>query len=147
MKKRIIIILILILALISSLLFINDYKKKIEKSGKKTTKVNTKTSDVKKNTNENVIKNVNFNNLDITNIDISYVKEVGSTFSAKVKNNTQETINIESFNIVFKDKDNKEISTVTIYVGGNVTKGQENKVKSTVKEDLTNATSVEYKIN
>lgn len=101
-------------------------------------------SNVIKNTNENVIKDAKLKGLDLTNISLSYVKNVGSTFSVTLKNNTNEVINLESFNITLKDENNNTIAVLVAYVGGNIDPKQENSIKVTAKEDISKATSVEY---
>ena len=143
-KNKLIIITLIIIIMISLLLFILPSTKK---TGSNEVKVNNKANGVKKNTNKEVLKSTKVKELDLTDISISYVKGSGSTYSAKISNNTKETINLESFDIVFKNKEDKEITTITVFVGGEVLPKQENIVKSTIPEDITDATKVEYKIN
>ena len=63
----------------------------------------------------------------------------------KVTNNTDNTINIDSIDIILKDKDGNVITTLNTFLGGSIEPMQENLIKTTTKDDLTKAYSVEYK--
>lgn len=104
-------------------------------------------SSIVKNTNKGIIKNQKFQNLDFTSTSLSYVKGTGSTFKVKVTNNTKTTINIEAIDIILKDKDGKVITTLYAYLGGNIEPEQENLVRTTSKDDLSKAYTVEYKVS
>lgn len=139
MASIIIIIAALILCLIG-IIFVSSSSK----DDNKTIKRNGDSSIVK-NTNEGIIKNQKFKDLDFTSTSISYVKGTGSTFKVKVTNNTDNTINIDSIDIILKDKDGNVITTLNTFLGGSIEPMQENLVKTTTKDDLTKAYSVEYK--
>lgn len=139
MASIIIIIAALILCLIG-IIFISSSSK----DDNKTVKRNGDSSIVK-NTNEGIVKNQKFKDLDFTSTSISYVKGTGSTFKVKVTNNTDNTINIDSIDIILKDKDGNMIATLNTFLGGNIEPMQENLIKTTTKDDLTKAYSVEYK--
>ncbi len=139
MASIIIIIAALILCLIG-IIFISSNSK----DDNKTVKRNGDSSIVK-NTNEGIVKNQKFKDLDFTSTSISYVKGTGSTFKVKVTNNTDNTINIDSIDIILKDKDGNVITTLNTFLGGSIEPMQENLIKTTTKDDLTKAYSVEYK--
>ncbi len=139
MASIIIIIAALILCLIG-IIFISSSSK----DNNKTVKRNGDSSIVK-NTNEGIVKNQKFKDLDFTSTSISYVKGTGSTFKVKVTNNTDNTINIDSIDIILKDKDGNVITTLNTFLGGSIEPMQENLIKTTTKDDLTKAYSVEYK--
>lgn len=139
MASIIIIIAALILCLIG-IIFISSNSK----DDNKTVKRNGDSSIVK-NTNEGIVKNQKFKDLDFTSTSISYVKGTGSTFKVKVTNNTDNTINIDSIDIILKDKDGNVIITLNTFLGGSIEPMQENLIKTTTKDDLTKAYSVEYK--
>lgn len=139
MASLIIIIAALILCLIG-IIFISSSSK----DDNKTVKRNGDSSIVK-NTNEGIVKNQKFKDLDFTSTSISYVKGTGSTFKVKVTNNTDNTINIDSIDIILKDKDGNVITTLNTFLGGSIEPMQENLIKTTTKDDLTKAYSVEYK--
>lgn len=139
MASIIIIIAALILCLIG-IIFISSSSK----DDNKTVKRNGDSSIVK-NTNEGIVKNQKFKDLDFTSTSISYVKGTGSTFKVKVTNNTDNTINIDSIDIILKDKDGNVITTLNTFLGGSIEPMQENLIKTTTKDDLTKAYSVEYK--
>ena len=139
MASIIIIIAALILCLIG-IIFISTSSK----DNNKTVKRNGDSSIVK-NTNEGIVKNQKFKDLDFTSTSISYVKGTGSTFKVKVTNNTDNTINIDSIDIILKDKDGNVITTLNTFLGGSIEPMQENLIKTTTKDDLTKAYSVEYK--
>lgn len=139
MASIIIIIAALILCLIG-IIFISSSSK----DDNKTIKRNGDSSIVK-NTNEGIVKNQKFKDLDFTSTSISYVKGTGSTFKVKVTNNTDNTINIDSIDIILKDKDGNVITTLNTFLGGSIEPMQENLIKTTTKDDLTKAYSVEYK--
>lgn len=139
MASIIIIIAALILCLIG-IIFISSNSK----DDNKTVKRNGDSSIVK-NTNEGIVKNQKFKDLDFTSTSISYVKGTGSTFKVKVTNNTDNTINVDSIDIILKDKDGNVITTLNTFLGGSIEPMQENLIKTTTKDDLTKAYSVEYK--
>lgn len=142
MKKAVSIIIIvfgLILCLIG-LVFLSSNNKDTGKSVKK-----SGDSSIVKNTNEGIIKNQKFKDLDFTSTSISYVKGTGSTFKVKVTNNTDNVVNIDSIDIILKDKDGNIITTLNTFLGGSIEPMQENLIKTTTKDDLTNAYSIEYK--
>lgn len=138
-KKRIITIIAIIILIFGLVLIL---KSGTEKNEPKV--LSKKTS--KKETNE-VIKDTKIKDLDLTDISITFTKDTGSTYSAKITNNTSETISLESFDVVFKDDNDNIITTITLFVGGDILPKQENIIKSTFLEDVTSATKVEYKIN
>ena len=139
-KKKIILSILCIIILVFGLIVIFNSNKEEEKPKI----LNNKSS---KKEISDVVKDAKIKGLDLKNISITFTKETGSTYTAKIINNTQETISLESFDVTFKDKDDNVLTTITLFVGGDVLPKQENVIKSTFLEDVTNATKVEYKIN
>ena len=83
-KKRIIVVLAIICILISIIA--------IALNPKQTSKpkiINNKTNKTE------VTKDTKIKGLDLTDIAITFSKETGSTYSAKIINNTSETVNID----------------------------------------------------
>lgn len=105
----------------------------------------------KVNLNEEITKDREVENLLITNsylyAEIRDDKIVSSKFTAIINNNTGSDREIESFDIIFKDKDGKEIVTLLGYVGGVVPNGGTKSIESNVDIDLSDAYSIEYSIN
>ncbi len=105
-----------------------------------------KKEETKINTNENVIKDQKVGKLELTNTSL-ITKNGQSTLVTVVTNNTKEKVLVKSFDIYVKDKDKKLITTLLGYVGEEVPAGQSRTITSNVDRDLTQAYSVEYKIN
>lgn len=144
MKKRVIFIVTFIVIIVLTMIVL-DSTNKVDFSiitGKQKENKN-----IIKNTNENVIKDAKLKGLDLTNISLTYAKDVGSTFSVTLVNNTNEIIKLESFNITFKDENGNTIAVLAAYVGGNVDPKQKNSIKVTAKEDISKAVDVEYSEN
>lgn len=74
-------------------------------------------------------------------------KTVSSKFTAIVNNNTGSDKEVKSFDIIFKDKDGKEIITLLGYIGQTIPNGESRSIESNVDIGLLNAYSIEYKLN
>lgn len=95
------------------------------------------------NTNESIISEQIIDGIKITNITL--VSEDGRTvFTADVVNTTEETIDIKSFNAIYKNADGEEIVSLFVYVGNSLEPGSLSSVSSSVEIDLSSATNVEY---
>lgn len=103
-------------------------------------------SDVKVNTNEEVIKNQVVEDFKLTNTSVVYTNG-SSTLVTSVKNDSSETKYIKSFNIVLKDDNDKIIAQLLGYIGEEIPAGETREITSSSDMDLTKAASVEYTIN
>lgn len=74
-------------------------------------------------------------------------KTVSSKFTAIVNNNTGSDKEVKSFDIIFKDKDGKEIITLLGYVGQTIPNGESRSIESNVDIGLLDAYIIEYKLN
>lgn len=105
---------------------------------------NNKNTVNKLNNNPNIIKEQVLENLSITNVSIAIDDKNISTFSADVTNNLDGENNIETIEIIFKDKDGKILTILNGYIGANLKKGDVSKISAQTSVDLSKATSVEY---
>lgn len=99
----------------------------------------------KLNNNSGIIKDQVFENLDITNVSITIDDKDISTFSADVTNNSDVENNIDTIEIVLKDKDGNILTSLIGYIGLGLKKGDVTKISASTSVDLSKATSVEYK--
>lgn len=99
----------------------------------------------KLNNNSGVIKDQVFENLNITNVSITIDDENVSTFSADVTNNSDDENNIDTIEIILKDKDGNILTSLIGYIGVGLKKGDVTKISAQTSIDLSKATSVEYK--
>lgn len=107
---------------------------------------NNKESKVNKlNNNPNVIKNQILDNLSITNVSITIDSNNESTFSADILKTDENENNIESIEIIFKDKNGNILTSLIGYIGTNMKKDDVIKISSHTSIDLSKATSIEYK--
>lgn len=97
------------------------------------------------NTNEDVIKDQQVEELNLTNTSLK-VDDNYSTLVTLVSNPTNEDKEVRVFNIYVKDKDGNEIVTLQGYVGDVIPAGESREITSNVIMDLSNATSIEYEI-
>lgn len=99
----------------------------------------------KYNTNEDVIKDQEVEELKLTNTSLK-VDNNYSTLVTLVSNPTSEDKEVRVFNIYVKDKNGNEIVTLEGYVGDVVPAGESREITSNVDMDLSNAASIEYEI-
>lgn len=98
------------------------------------------------NTNENVIKDQNFEGLTITNT--SLVTENGiSTLVTQVTNNTSADYELIEFIITVKDANGNVIAKFPGYVGEIIRIGETRIINSSIDIDLSNAASIEYSVS
>lgn len=138
-KKRLIVVLsgILVFALVFFLAFGlfsgNDSKDKTTENG------------TYANTSEDVIKDQEVEGLRFSNT--SLIMENGrSKLTTEVKNLTGEDIDLQSFDILVKDKDGKEMVTLLGYVGEVIKADETRIITSETDVDLTKAAAIEYVI-
>ena len=103
-------------------------------------------SDMKVNTNDEVIKNQNIDGLEITNTSLVYENGL-SYFSATVTNNTGSDYELNEYRINVKDSEGNIIITIPGYVGSIIKNGESKNINSQVTEDLSKAASIEYEVN
>ena len=99
--------------------------------------------DIKTNNNELVIKEQVIDNLKFSDVSLIYEKGI-STFKVTITNNG-DSITPETFNVIFKDKDDKVI-TVLDGTFGSIDKDNFISLTLTSSDDLTHAYKVEYEI-
>lgn len=120
-------------------------------SKKKDNKVDNKVDDKDKptevaNTNDDIIKNVNIDGLEIQNVAL-VINDGKSTYTADVINTTEAPIEVLSFNMSFADENGNELSNLLGYVGKTLNPGESSTITSYTETDLTNAVSVTYTRN
>ena len=103
-------------------------------------------SDMKVNTNDEVIKDQNIDGLEITNTSLVYENGL-SYFSATVTNNTGSDYELNEYRINVKDSEGNIIITIPGYVGSIIKNGESKNINSQVTEDLSKAASIEYEVN
>lgn len=97
------------------------------------------------NNNEGVIKDQNYDGLDIVNT--SLVTENGvSTFITSITNNTGSDYYVNQLVITVKDADGNVIKTLPAYVGATIAAGQTRMVNVNIDADLSKAEKVEYSV-
>lgn len=97
------------------------------------------------NSNENVIKDQEFEGLTFSNT--SLVVEGGSsTLTTQVSNNTGADYHLVEFIITVKDIDGRVITTLPGYVGDVIKNGTSTVISSSIDVDLSNAASIEYSV-
>ncbi len=106
---------------------------------------NKKEEKIVNNTNEEVIQDSAYNDLEINNIRLEVQGDL-SVFYADVVNNTNEIKNIEDFGILLLDKDGNEVVTLLAYLGEPLNPGESREIISSVDLPLTNdeVASAEY---
>lgn len=115
----------------------NDNKKPDDNNG------NTIITEPSANTEDGVVGEQTIDGLKFTNVTL--ISEGESTvYTADVVNTTDTAIDVKSFNIIFRDKDGKEIVTILVFVGSNIAPNESVPVSSSVDMSLLNAKSAEY---
>ena len=95
------------------------------------------------NTNEGVVKSVDIDGLNISNISL-IVENGHSAFTATLTNTNEAAVNVTSFNIIFRDANGTELVTLQSFIGQNLENNESALMRGNVEKDLLNATSVEY---
>lgn len=97
------------------------------------------------NTNEGVIKDQELGSLKFTNTAL-VMEDSMSKLTTLVTNNSDEDIQVETFDIAVKDADGNTIVILQGYVGGVVPKRETREVVTECSIDLSHATNIEYSI-
>ena len=95
---------------------------------------------------KDVVKNQKIENFKMTNTSLKYDGGY-STLETDVKNISNETNYLKSFDIIVKDKSGKEMIKLVGYIGEEISAGETKKIISKTDMDLSKAGSVEYTIN
>lgn len=98
------------------------------------------------NTNEEVIKDQQVGDLLMTNTTL-IMQDGGSMFTTLVTNSTERDVAVDVIDIIVRDVDGNEIVTLHGYVGGVVPAQSSREIISNCTIDLSDAVSVEYKLN
>lgn len=112
----------------------------------KDSKDETPDNDTHANTSEDVIKDQEVEGLRFSNTSL-IMENGGSKLTTEVKNLTGEDIDLQSFDILVKDKDGKEMVTLLGYVGEVIKADETRIITSETDVDLTKAAAIEYVIN
>lgn len=139
MKKKIIIgILIVAIIFILSLIVVKVTSKEKKHEMKTTSKI------AYYNSNDGVIKDVEFDGILVENINLELNKKK-SVLTAYVTNKTSKDISIRIIYIHVKDKKGKLITTLRAYTG-TLQPSEKKKISSKVNRNLENAYSFEYEL-
>ena len=114
-----------------------------EKKNKKETKNEEKTV---VNTSKEVIKDQQVEVFKMTNTSLVYENGM-STLVTEVTNTSNEEQHIKTFDIIVKDKSGGEMITLLGYIGEDIPAGITRTITSNTDMDLSEAGSIEYKIN
>lgn len=137
--KKILNVLMLVLA-VSTLLVGCDLKKKDD-----TTNNNNPKTEVKSNTNQDVIREQTVGVYKFTNTSLTYV-DGQSTFRASVTNTSSTKASLKEFKINLYDEKNNKVVTLTGYIGDSLGAGETKTIDASYGSDLTNVTRVEYDV-
>lgn len=91
------------------------------------------------------LENKSVNNLEINNANIKTSDGI-SVFTADVTNKSKEDRDIDSIKITLKDKNNKELTVLTGYIGGTIKSNETKQIVSNSDFTLKNVKTVEYEI-
>lgn len=91
------------------------------------------------------LENKSVNNLEINNANIKTSDGI-SVFTADVTNKSKEDKDIDSIKITLKDKNNKELTVLTGYIGGTIKSNETKQIVSNSDFTLKNVKTVEYEI-
>ena len=91
------------------------------------------------------LENKSVNNLEIKNANIKTSDGI-SVFTADVTNKSKEDKDIDSIKITLKDKNNKELTVLTGYIGGTIKSNETKQIVSNSDFTLKNVKTVEYEI-
>lgn len=112
----------------------------------KVEKVKEENERINVNTKEGVVKDQIVGDFEFTNT--SMIEENGiTTLTTSIKNNSNETKKITVFTIIIKDRSGSVVEKMLGYVGGEIKPGEIKQVTTSITNNLSNAYSIEYKIN
>ncbi len=101
---------------------------------------------IQSNTNENVIKDQEVGGFQFTNTSLTY-ENGKSKLTIRVKNITDQDIVLQSFDIIVKDKNGKEMTTLLGYIGDTIKVGETRVITSEENMNLMEAESINYVIH
>lgn len=141
MKKNILIVLICVMTFVSVGCGCNkkDQKKETEKNKK------TKEETVV-NYEKDIVKDQQIEVFKMENTSLTYEKGM-SKLRTEATNTSNETQFLKSFDIIIKDKYGRLMTTLIGYIGEEIPAGETRIVTSYVDIDISEAGSIEYKIN
>lgn len=70
-----------------------------------------------------------------------------STYTVEVVNDLEEEYNLKNIDIIFKDGEGHEIVSLLGYIGDTIKAGETRLIDASIDQEITNITSIEYKIN
>lgn len=120
--------------------------------GKKTTNDDKKTNDGKDDTNvvtpianteDGIIDEQVIDGLKLTNVTLISEGD-HSVFTVDIINTTDQVVNVNSFNLIFKDKDGNEMANSLLYVGKSIEPNGRVPLLTNAEINLSNAKFVEY---
>ena len=95
-------------------------------------------------TNESITKEQIVDGIKISDIEMKVVDGM-TTFNAKATNTTKENIDVETIKIIVQDEKEKEIVTLTGYIGS-LKVDESKKIINSTDIDLSKAKSIKYEI-
>jgi len=136
MKEKILVIILVILLLLLSVIVYF--------------KINNSNDDIKKDDGnrpiiyvEDLTKKVEFNGLIFSNVSLEKGKDNTLNFTVKVSNNTNDNIEISSFDVLFRDNKDKLLKRITAY-GGIVKSDTSFIASSSINVNLDKIYSLEF---
>ena len=139
-KKKIIMILIGILLFVVVFLLAFAWFHKDEN------KKEDKEPEIQANTNKNVIKDQEVGGFRFSNTSL-IIENGESKLTTEVKNITDQDLSLQSFDIIVKDKNGKEMTTLLGYIGDTIKAGETRVITSEENMNLMEAESINYVIH
>jgi len=97
------------------------------------------------NTEEDVISNKEYDGIVFSNITYYYDGEY-TNVEFKVTNNKKKSIKLNYFDVVVKDKNNKEIGTFSAYYDKEINSGDSTELSVSLDADFTKAYHIEFNL-
>ena len=139
-KKKIIMILIGILLFVVVFLLAFAWFHKDEN------KKENKEPETQANTNKDVIKDQEVGGFRFSNTSL-IIENGESKLTTEVKNITDQDLSLQSFDIIVKDKNGKEMTTLLGYIGDTIKAGETRVITSEENMNLMEAESINYVIH
>lgn len=70
-----------------------------------------------------------------------------SKFTVEVVNDNKEDYNLKTINVIFKDSEGKEITTLLGYIGDSLSPNEEKVLDISIDQEISGISSIEYIIN
>ena len=139
-KKKIIMILIgiLLFVVVFLLAFAWFHKEENKKEDKE--------PEIQANTNKDVIKDQEVGGFRFSNTSL-IIENGESKLTTEVKNITDQDLSLQSFDIIVKDKNGKEMTTLLGYIGDTIKAGETRVITSEENMNLMEAESINYVIH